>query len=214
MSGRGRGVPLRRSAGAGGVAGRRELRVFTEGVKTEVQYLRYWERLHRGSVSLLIDDFHGTPLPLVRHAVEQQKRDRREDRGGRGRAPSATWCVFDIDQHPNLPEAVDLARSHSIHLAISNPCVELWFLLHFAEQTAWIHRHDAQREAARFLSGGKALSSSDWDALRQRYDLARARAQGLATRHRGDGDADGENPSSGVWRLVDVIRGGGGPAGV
>lgn len=190
----------------GGVAFRRELRIFTEGRKTEVQYLRYWQRLNRSSVSLLIDDFHGGPLQLVQHAVLQLDQDRRDERRGRGRAPSETWCMFDMDEHPNVVQALDLARQNAVNVVVSNPCVEAWFLLHFVDQTAWIHRHEAQHAVARFISAGKALSPDDLDALASHYGEARERAMSLAGRHVGNGNSPGENPSSDVWKLVDSIR--------
>ena len=44
------------------------------------------------------------------------------------------WCVFDIDEHPFVPEAKQQARDNGIEVAISNPCFELWALLHFRDQ--------------------------------------------------------------------------------
>lgn len=35
------------------------------------------------------------------------------------------WGVFDIDEHPNLPEVRELAAENGIELAISNPRFEL-----------------------------------------------------------------------------------------
>ena len=42
------------------------------------------------------------------------------------------WCVFDRDRHPSYREAFELAsRNRRIRLCWSNPCIELWFLMHF-----------------------------------------------------------------------------------
>jgi hypothetical protein len=35
------------------------------------------------------------------------------------------WCVFDIDEHPVIPEAKDQAPANRIELTISNPYFEL-----------------------------------------------------------------------------------------
>ena len=43
------------------------------------------------------------------------------------------WCVHDVDDHPRLDEARIMARDNDISLAVSNPCFELWLLLHFRE---------------------------------------------------------------------------------
>lgn len=42
------------------------------------------------------------------------------------------WCVFDRDSHPSYQEAFEMAsRNKRIRLCWSNPCIELWFLMHF-----------------------------------------------------------------------------------
>jgi hypothetical protein len=110
---------------------RREIVVFTEGIKTEIQYLSHWHRLHRASVLVTFGDFDGAPLPLVEHAVDRKMTDQREERKGRGTAPAETWCIFDTDEHPSIPEALDLAARNGVCVALSNPCLELWFLIHF-----------------------------------------------------------------------------------
>lgn len=188
-----------------GKARRREIVVFTEGIKTEIQYLNHWYRLHRASVLVTFGDFHGTPLPLVEHAVDRKRTDHREEQKGRGTAPAETWCIFDTDEHPSIPEALDLATRNGIAVAISNPCLELWFLIHFQDQTAWIHRHAAQSAAGRFLSGGKSLTPGDLAKLQDRHSEARTRAQALTVMHEHNSNPPSENPGSSVWRLVDSI---------
>ncbi|MET8863520.1 RloB family protein [Nonomuraea sp. NPDC004580] len=83
---------------------RRTLYVFTEGTKTEVLYLQHWNRLFRDRVIVTIDDFHSVPLALVRAASERKRADQREEKRGRGRAFDEYWCMFDVDEFPNLPE--------------------------------------------------------------------------------------------------------------
>lgn len=118
--------------------------------------------------------------------------------------------MFDIDEHPNVDTAIDLAHRNDVRIAVSNPCLELWFLLHFGDQTAWIHRHEAQRRAAHCLGCGKSLSAAALDELHDRYDEARLRARQLDVKHRHDGSDPRANPSSEIWRLVDTINRAGG----
>lgn len=183
-----------------------EILVFTEGERTEVQYLTHWWRRHRESVRVTIDPFHGGPLQLVRHAVARQKADKIDERKGRGRAPSEIWCMFDIDEHPHLPDSLQLARDHGIRTAVSNPCFEVWYLLHFQDRAAWIDRHSAQADAGGYVSRAKSLTPDDLNLLVQRYEVARGRAQHLARRHEANGNPAGDNPSSTVCELVDSIR--------
>lgn len=186
-------------------AARRELLVFVEGKVTEEEYLNFYRRRHRRTVNVEIPEFRGGPLQLVEHAIDAKRRNEREARRGRGRAHDEVWCVFDVDKHPDLNQAISLARDHGIKLAISSPCLELWFLLHFEKQTAHLDHTQVQSSAKRHLKCGKSLSQPALAALDERYDTARDRAQKLDTKHRGDESGPHANPSSGIWKLVDSI---------
>jgi hypothetical protein len=120
-----------------------ELLVFVEGEVTEEQYLIHYRRRHRAKANVQIGDPHGTPFSLVERAVEAKKDDERDARRKGGRARDEYWCVCDVDEHPKLREAIELAVRNDIKLAISNPCIELWFLIHFEDQFAYIDRHDS-----------------------------------------------------------------------
>lgn len=197
------GAPKRRISGS---AKRQSILVFTEGRKTEPVYLTHWSRKYRENVIVAIDDFHGAPLSLVQEAVTRRTADLRAARRGHGDAYSEYWCVFDIDEHPNVPRALELAASSDISVCVTNPCIELWFLLHFQDQYAAIHRHEAQRRAADYLNPGKTPSSAALAALFSQYEDARRRAQALDHKHELDGSPPRSNPSSEAWRLIETIR--------
>lgn len=188
---------------------KRVVLLFTEGEKTEVQYFRAWERQHRDQVNLVISDLHGlSPLRLVEAAVEDKQRRGRAVRRGRDSPVDSIWCVCDVDEFRDHDAARSLAALHGINLVVSNPCIELWFLLHHRDQTAWIDRHAASHDFKELSGDRKALSESTRSYLLEHYRDARGRARHLERKHRGDGSARGENPSSDVWRLVDEITGG------
>jgi hypothetical protein len=200
----GRSGPPRRRATRDAV--RRELLVFVEGEETEERYLTDWAQRCRRRTLVTIDRFHGRPLQLVEEAVARRRAGAREARRAQGRPYDEIWCVFDVDDHPNFAQAVDLARRNGVGVAVSNPCIELWFILHFEDQTAFINRTDAQRRAADLLGCGKALTAVALDVLAAHCDYAIARARGLDGKHAGDGSPPGANPSSGVYQLIEVIR--------
>jgi hypothetical protein len=200
----GRGGPLRRRVT--GTAIRKELLVFVEGLQTEEVYLVGWHRRHRDSVQVTIDEFRGGPLQLVERAVAAKRAELRDAKRNRGRPHDQIWCVFDRDEHPNFAMAMDLARRNDVSVAVSNPCLELWFLLHFQDQTGFIHRHDAQRQAEDHLRCTKVLTPDALAALAEHYDEAKGRAIRLDEKHHGDNSPPGSNPSSGMWKLVDEIR--------
>ncbi len=185
---------------------RREILIFAEGEKTEGSYLLPWRREFRDRVLISVDPFHGVPLSLVNKAVETKKAELLEQKRRRGRAHDEIWCMFDIDAHPNVREAIQKAEDNGIHLAISNPCIELWFILHFEDQTAYISRHKAQSRSAELLESGKNLSRRAMDLLFDHFENARQRARELDIKHARDGSPPGSNPSSGVWELIESFR--------
>ena len=98
-----------------------------KGEITEPHYLTRWARLNRHKVVVDITDTGMTPAALVRRAQEHVRTGR-----PRRRDPDfdEIWCVFDVDQHPHLQQAVNNAGQSAIEVAVSNPCIEIWLVLH------------------------------------------------------------------------------------
>ncbi len=112
--------------------------IVCEGIVTEPRYFKDVRHIERSLIDLQIEP-GGTPKTLVERAVE---RKREADGNARklkddNQKYDEVWCVFDIDEHPLIPEAKDQASANGIELAISNPCFELWALLHFQDQRAY-----------------------------------------------------------------------------
>ncbi|MCY4629592.1 MAG: RloB family protein [bacterium] len=168
---------------------------------TEPGYLIEWAREHRRTIDLRVDRGSAgcAPLTLVRRARElARSRDRDFDE---------IWCVFDVNAHPDVNSAIAEARDSGIQVAVSNPCFELWMVLHVENREAYVHRHEIQRRARELgLLDGKSIPESARQRLTDGYEDAKRRARQLDTRHLGV-SPPGSNPSSGVWRLVDSIRG-------
>jgi len=183
------------------------LLVVCEGKKTEV---RYFEDLRRAVRSSLVDveihDEHGVPKTLVECAVRKMKEADKDAKRQRDEnlKYNSVWCVFDVDEHPSLPEAKQQAQAHNVRLAVSNPCFELWALLHFQDQSAELDRHQARQRLKKHLpSYDKELPFNDIDL---HWKDARKRALALEKRHE-TADQPGGNPSTAVHELVTLIRG-------
>lgn len=185
----------------------RRLLVVCEGTVTEPAYLRGFER-HIRNATLVIDmpdDAHGAvPLTLVNRAHDLKRQAEKHARREKDAflAYDEVWCVFDIDEHPHINEAFQLAAANSIKLAVSNPCFELWLLLHFRESPGAWDRRDLQRMVGEFIVGyAKRL---DFEAFKLQVGDVTRRARRLNQ----DADNEGEpgrNPTTGVYRLVDSI---------
>jgi len=113
------------------------------------------------------------------------------------------WCVFDIDEHPAVPDARQQARDNEIELAISNPCFELWILLHFRDQRAHIDRAVVQRECVKYLPDYE--KKVPFGMLHPTYREAVQRALDLDAWQQTRG-GEGSNPSTGVHKLTEKIK--------
>lgn len=71
-----------------------------------------------------------SPTDVIKR-LEKQMRNRRDDHGVS--LVEKYWAVFDTDLRPieTLERVAAIAARKQIHLATSNPCFELWLLLHF-----------------------------------------------------------------------------------
>jgi hypothetical protein len=150
--------------------------IFCEGERTEPVYLEALKRRPEvkdvASVDLRIEAVHGMPETLVSSAIKAHNKSADEE----GEVDEF-WCVFDVEwprNHPRLREAVQQARGNGINLAISNPCFELWLILHFERHSSWLDNDSARRRRRQFDGApdknlnpskymplvGKALTSS------------------------------------------------------
>lgn len=118
------------------------------------------------------------------------------------------WCVFDVEwprNHPGLKDAIERARQNNIRLAVSNPCFELWLILHHKNTGAWLDNDNARR-LRRSLDGAddKGLDAAKYMPLRS---TARSRAAALEKRHHENGTSfPHDNPSSGMRCLIAAVE--------
>ena len=180
--------------------------VVCEGKVTEPEYVDGFRLAHAvNTVDVVVKSPGGDPRALVERAVEL--RDAAGELARRMRdaneAYDEVWCVFDVDEHARADAARHLAAKEEIHLAVSNPCFELWLLLHFADHAAHATAAQARRTLRKHLPRyDKHLRFED---VADGYANAVKRAETLDRRGNEAGEA-GANPSTGVYRLTEGIR--------
>ena len=178
--------------------------IVCEGTRTEPAYFRETRHLNRSLIDLEIRP-GGVPKTLVERAVALKQSAAKEAKSQKDDNLSydSVWCVFDIDEHPFVPEAKQKAKDNNIEVAISNPCFELWVLLHYRDQRAHIDRSSVQSECRKYIPGyDKELPTA---RLFPHYAEALRRARELDVWQLSRG-CDGENPSTGVYRLMEQIK--------
>ncbi|HBF80999.1 MAG TPA: hypothetical protein DD420_14035 [Streptomyces sp.] len=83
-------------------------------------------------VQICMGGEHGEPKSVVRAAIEHKKRAAHSPQD-RWTEYDQVWCVIDVEAptpHSSLSDALRLAERHGIEVALTNPCFELWILLH------------------------------------------------------------------------------------
>jgi hypothetical protein len=107
----------------------KHLVIVCEGERTEVIYFNHYRSRGSGVILEVFSDRKNDPVGLVGRALKriEDPRDPLDIMGG-----DAIWCVLDADDHAQkkVDQAVKLADG-KVRLALSAPCFELWFILHF-----------------------------------------------------------------------------------
>ena len=116
------------------------------------------------------------------------------------------WCVIDVEAptpHESLDRAVFKARDHGLNVAISNPCFEFWYLLHFRRTSALMQTSaDVMNALKRHYPQYKKNDPASFRMFDPLTDRAIANADAvLREKHYGE-DLRKCNPSTHVHRLV------------
>ncbi len=185
--------------------GRAIVLIICEGVETEY---RYFEAMRRRqalvSVSIEVVRSGRQSERLVEHAVELRRQRKRQ--------PDALpyeeiWCVFDREaahEPAGFFAAVIRADREQLTLAVSNPCFEYWFLLHYRETNRPFQNADEVIDALRSNGclPGYEKNGEVFERLLEHRGQAIERAERLYERHP-DRERDRfPNPSTQVQRLV------------
>lgn len=200
-----RDTPLGRAKPTRSISPR--LWVFCEGANTEPDWLDWLNQRLRGvSLEIVTTPACGVPKTLVARAAEKAREIRRRGKGDMA-ARDEVWVVFDRDEHPEIPSALCQARDNGIGVAFSNPCFELWPLLHLGDQTAWVDRSGLQSRLRGAHAGYNHEKGAriDWDRLYPAHGAALRRAILNHVRAVERGDPLG-NPTSTAWMLMERVR--------
>ena len=180
--------------------------VCCEGEVTEPSYLSGLKgELRIRLVHIEVVPSGSNPKTLVDYAVEKKQEAERKARREKddNLKYDEVWCVFDVNAHEHIPDAKQKAGANKINLAISNPCFELWLLLHFQDQRSHIERHQVQSACRGHMPGFD--KEVPFEAVFPHHQEAVGRAVALDDWQHNQGRPGG-NPSTGVHRLTERIR--------
>ena len=117
------------------------------------------------------------------------------------------WAVFDRDTHPHYDAAIQTCQKGGVQVARSNPCFDLWLVLHIEDYDR-AGRQDAVQtrlETLRPEYNREKNKSCDCDHLVKSVEDAEARAARQLARRTSEGVPFGP-PSTTVGHLTAAIR--------
>lgn len=158
-------MKIRKSAESPRKVGKRRINpiiiIVCEGKETEVEYFSHFDSKYT-RINIIVADKKARGKnkgkatdceSLVKKAIyyKNNKYDINEKDGDR------VWCIFDTDINHNNNSGIDskiteikkaqsLAYNNKIRLGISNPCFELWYLLHFKYTTTYLKDYNAVKK--------------------------------------------------------------------
>lgn len=191
---------------------KRRFILYCEGKNTEPAYFKAMQRTC--SSTLISVEPHGgvgVPKTIATEAVACAKSDglalQSRRRMHSFERMDQVWAVFDRDEHPDFQEAVMICERHGVQVARSNPCFELWLILHEQDYNRPNHRSKVQADLKAVrpeydLRGAKTLNC---DQLVVRVQEAERRAAVQLRNRELDGCPYG-NPSTTVGKLTHAIR--------
>ena len=186
--------------------------IFCEGKNTEPSYFVALKQANKKAlIDIDITGGCGVPYTIAEKASAEAERLGLNGKGRRKlnsfEERDEIWAVFDRDEHPRFEEAITLCRSRSVKVAHSNPCFELWLILHFCD----FDRPDGRKSVQKFLRGLRPEYDPDQrkilncEELLPNIEAAEKRAKNLLDRREQERSPFGP-PSSTVGHLTQAIR--------
>ena len=186
--------------------------LFCEGRNTEPAYFSAIKKRWTGTlVAIESRRGVGVPITIAQQAVEfakaaglarnsKRRRNSFEER-------DQVWAVFDRDEHERYGDSVLLCNANGIGVARSNPCFEVWLILHEQDYDRPDDRHQVQSELQglrpEYEQGGAKLPNCE--EMVDRVKDAEERGEELRRRREDEGDPHGR-PSTTVGKLTKAIR--------
>ena len=178
--------------------------IVCEGQKTERIYFGKYRERNSGLIIFTPNTTVTDPINLVKFTLNQiNKYDLDFEHGDRA------WCVFDTDKNTNenINQARLIAEKNNINLCMSNPCFELWYLLHYCYFDQKISNIDLQKTLEKHIQNYDKLKDY-FNSLLEKRNIAIDNAKKLIKKHQAEKTmllSVKSNPSTQVVGLVEEI---------
>lgn len=187
--------------------------IVCEGKNTEPFYFNSLKKalnLPRGLITIEISSAEGDASKTVKYTLRILQQAKKLT------SYTDIWAVFDCDDSGiHFDTAITEAKKYNIKVAYSNPCFELWFLLHFKNVTDELNQKDAWERLEKCLkfSYNKTLACAKQTCAYLQTNGNELEARKRANNLKGNWDKQEttpayhkQNPSTLVHHLVTELR--------
>lgn len=179
-----------------------------EGRNTEPEYFRVVHQRYGASlIRLDMVPGAGDPSAIAGRAVELLKVAKRESGKNAYEKHDQVWAVFDRDEHPHFDAAIARCQSVGVRVARSNPCFELWSILHHRDHDAPDDRYEVQRQLSALCPEYDPRRGKNVDCSVLIRGLAEAEQRALSQLQRRENERNPfGRPSTTVGELTRAMR--------
>ncbi len=178
--------------------------IVCEGEKTEPEYLkglvRHW-KLNPVNVEITGKECGSAPISVVDYALKRRKEIEKREKI----KYDEVWCVINhegINKHESLDRVIKKAKDNHLKVALSVPCFEFWYLLHF-ECTTRMYS-DCKELTSRLRNHiPEYYKKGPFDRLVIKLDEAFVNAERMRHYHKTSGT---NNPSSDADLLIQKLK--------
>lgn len=160
--------------------------VFCEG-ETEIAYVKFLRSLYRSPIQVIPKKGKSN---ITEAFIERSKNDYVRT------VQDKVFLMYDLDVDGMLDH---LLKIPNVELLVSNPCIELWFLLHYQEQKSEITSDECikklQKVSQKYKKG--TLSEEEKECFAENKEQAAERAKKLV---------DYKNPSTTIYKLLIMLN--------
>lgn len=178
----------------------------TEGLnKTERNYFVEFNRKQNKYQVSFSSGSNTDPLGIVRDACRAAEKNELDFSLG-----DKVYAVFDTDfgKEKQIREARELAKKNRVSLLLSNPCFEIWILLHFRFSTRGFQSNEEVLNELKNRWPEYRKNINTFSYIADRHEVAIENAKQLLLFHDSVSDEkqiEKRNPSTNVHELVEIL---------
>ncbi len=173
-----------------------------EGKNSEPNYLRALKEkidIEWALFSFVVVPAAGVPSSIVKRVLEEKRQNEVKDSFAE---KDQYWALYDRDEHPCYYKAGIICRDNNIHIAASNPCIELWFILHETDYDKVVDRKKLQKACEKICNFSSKSKDTDFNKLVESYELATKRAEDKYAARESEKDKQLNPPYTTFFRLI------------